>query len=99
LRRADYAVLTQQLPGLLDELQVQAVTAGGAHRDLALRLLIQASASAMITLRHFGLSDLAWLAPASPAIQASSTAKRYPPETPDLFDQGVPNATRARSAT
>lgn len=59
LRRADYAVLTQQLPGLLDELQVQAVTAVGADRDLALRLLIQASA--MITLRHFGLSDLAWV--------------------------------------
>jgi len=61
LRRADYAVLTQQLPGLLDELQVQAVTADGSDRDLALRLLIQACASAMITLRHFGLSDLAWV--------------------------------------
>jgi transcriptional regulator with XRE-family HTH domain len=61
LRRADYAVLTQQLPGLLDELQVQAATAEGASRELALRLLVQACASAMITLRHFGLNDLAWV--------------------------------------
>ena len=61
LRRADYTTLTQQLPGLLDELQVHAVTAPGTDRDTALRLLIQASASAMITLRHFGLSDLAWV--------------------------------------
>jgi hypothetical protein len=45
LRRADYATLTQQLPGLLDELQVHAVTAVSADRDMALRLLIQACAS------------------------------------------------------
>jgi transcriptional regulator with XRE-family HTH domain len=62
LRRADYATLTGQLPGLLDELQVHAVSTNGADRDLALRLLISACASAMITLRHFGLTDLAWIA-------------------------------------
>lgn len=61
LRRADYDTLTQQLPGLLDELQVHAMTATGADRDTALRLLIQACASSMITLRHFGLTDLAWV--------------------------------------
>jgi transcriptional regulator with XRE-family HTH domain len=61
LRRADYGTLTQQLPSLLDELQVHAVTATGTGRDTALRLLIQACASSMITLRHFGLTDLAWV--------------------------------------
>ena len=61
LRRADYATLTQQLPGLLDELQVHTATVAGPDRDVALRLLIQASASAMITLRHFGMTDLAWV--------------------------------------
>lgn len=61
LRRADYDTLTQQLPGLLNELQVQAATASGGERELALRLLIQACASAMIMLRHFGLTDLAWV--------------------------------------
>jgi transcriptional regulator with XRE-family HTH domain len=61
LRRADYGTLTQQLPGLLDELQVHAATGGGADRELALRSVIQACASAMIMLRHFGLSDLAWV--------------------------------------
>jgi transcriptional regulator with XRE-family HTH domain len=61
LRRADYGTLTQQLPGLLNELQVHAATASGADRDLALRSVIQACASAMIMLRHFGLTDLAWV--------------------------------------
>jgi transcriptional regulator with XRE-family HTH domain len=61
LRRADYSTLTGELPGLMDELQVHAARADGAERDLALRLLIQVSASAMITLRHFGLTDLAWV--------------------------------------
>lgn len=61
LRRADYTTLTHQLPGLLGELQMHAVTAHGQERDTALRLLIQASASAMIMLRHFGLADLAWV--------------------------------------
>ncbi|MGH3119722.1 MAG: helix-turn-helix domain-containing protein [Streptosporangiaceae bacterium] len=61
LRRADYGTLTRQLPGLLGELQVHAATAAGPDRDLALRLLIQAYASSMIMLRHFGLTDLAWV--------------------------------------
>src|SRR6266566_263399 len=61
LRRADYGTLTQQLPGLLGELHVHAATATGADRELTLRLLIQACASAMIMLRHFGLTDLAWV--------------------------------------
>lgn len=61
LRKADYGTLTQQLPGLLDDLQMHAATATGSDRDLVLRLLIQASASAMITLRHFELTDLAWV--------------------------------------
>lgn len=60
LRRADYATLTHQLPGLLGELQVHAAGAS-PDRDLALRLLIQACASSMIMLRHFGLTDLAWV--------------------------------------
>jgi len=61
LRRADYATLTRQLPGLLGELQVHAAAGCGPDRDLALRLLIQACASSMIMLRHFGLADLAWV--------------------------------------
>jgi len=61
LRRADYETLTQQLPCLLDELQVQAATTTGAERDLALRSLIQACASAATALKHFGLTDLAWV--------------------------------------
>lgn len=61
LRHADYTTMTTQLPDLLSELQVHAATADGPDRDLALQLLIQASASAMIMLRHFGLADLAWV--------------------------------------
>lgn len=61
LRRADYDTMTRQLPGLLGELQVQAATGDGQERELALRLLVQACASAMIMLRHFGLADLAWV--------------------------------------
>lgn len=61
LRHADYDELTRELPGVLEDLQVHAVTTTGADRDLALRLLIQACASAMIMLRHFGLTDLAWV--------------------------------------
>ncbi len=60
-RRADYAALTQQLPGLLSELQVHAATATGAGRELALRSLIQACALATVTLKHLGQSDLAWV--------------------------------------
>jgi transcriptional regulator with XRE-family HTH domain len=61
LRRCDYDTLTQQLPSLLNELHVHAAIARGADREVTLRLLIQACASAMIMLRHFGLSDLAWI--------------------------------------
>lgn len=61
LRTADYDTLTQHLPGLLNELHVHTATGGGDDRDVALRLLVQASASAMIMLRHFGLTDLAWI--------------------------------------
>jgi transcriptional regulator with XRE-family HTH domain len=61
LRNADYDTLTQQLPGLLDDLQMHAATATGTERQLALQLLIQACASAMIMLRHFELTDLAWV--------------------------------------
>lgn len=61
LRNADYDTLTQQLPGLLDDLQTHAATATGTDRQLALQLLIQACASAMIMLRHFELTDLAWV--------------------------------------
>jgi transcriptional regulator with XRE-family HTH domain len=61
LRRADYVTMVGQLPGLLGELQVHAGTAGGSDRQLALRSLIQACASATIMLRHFGMNDLAWV--------------------------------------
>ncbi len=60
-RRADYEALTQQLPGLLGELQVHAATATGADRDLALRSLIQACALATVVLKHLGQGDLAWV--------------------------------------
>lgn len=61
LRNADYDTLTQQLPGLLGDLQMHAASATGAERQMALQLLIQACASAMIMLRHFELTDLAWV--------------------------------------
>ncbi len=61
LRRTDYDTMTRQLPSVLEDLQVHAATAIGPDRDSALRLLIQACASAMIMLRHFGLTDLAWV--------------------------------------
>jgi transcriptional regulator with XRE-family HTH domain len=61
LRRAGYGTMTRELPAVLNELQVTSATAAGTDRDLALRLLIQASASAMIMMRHFGLVDLAWV--------------------------------------
>jgi transcriptional regulator with XRE-family HTH domain len=61
LRNADYDALTQQLPGLLGDLQTHAATTEPPARETALQLLIQACASAMIMLRHFGLTDLAWV--------------------------------------
>jgi transcriptional regulator with XRE-family HTH domain len=62
LRVADYAAMYRDLPDLLGELQVHAATSKGQDRDEALRLLVQASSSAMIMLRHFGRTDLAWVA-------------------------------------
>ncbi len=61
LRRADYDVMHRQLPGLLGELQVQAATCSGPDRDEALRVMILASATTTIMLRHFGRTDLAWV--------------------------------------
>jgi transcriptional regulator with XRE-family HTH domain len=61
LRKADYDTMLLHLPGLLGELQVRTAAAGGAGRDQALRLLILASASATIMLKHFGRTDLAWI--------------------------------------
>jgi transcriptional regulator with XRE-family HTH domain len=62
LRDADYGTLHRQLPVLLGELQVRSASAAGPERDEALRLLILASSSAAIMLRHFGRTDLAWVA-------------------------------------
>jgi len=60
LRRADYDAMHRDLPGLLGELQVHAARSGGG-RDEALKLLIQATASATIMLKHWGRTDLAWI--------------------------------------
>lgn len=62
LRNADYDTMLLHLPGILGELQVHVAAAAGADRDEALRLLILASASATIMLKHFGRTDLAWIA-------------------------------------
>jgi transcriptional regulator with XRE-family HTH domain len=62
LRWSDYPRLIADLPSLIGELEVQAATAGGAERDEALRLLVPATASAVITLRYAGQPDLAWVA-------------------------------------
>jgi transcriptional regulator with XRE-family HTH domain len=59
--RADYDTLTQVLPGLLGELQVQAAAGTGPGRDQALRSLVQACALATVVLKHLGQSDLAWV--------------------------------------
>jgi len=61
LRHADYDVMYRQLPPLIGELHVCASAGDGGGRDEALRLLVQACASAMIMLRHFGRTDLAWI--------------------------------------
>lgn len=62
LRIADYETMHRELPGLLGELQVHAATSAGEDRDKVLRLLILASSSATIMLRHFGRTELAWVA-------------------------------------
>jgi len=62
LRRADYDTMNRDLPALLGELQVHTAGANGPERDEALRLLILAAESASIMLRHFGRTDLGWIA-------------------------------------
>lgn len=62
LRTASYDTMLAHLPALLGELQVHIANSTGEDRDEALRLLIQASASAVIMLKHFGRGDLAWIA-------------------------------------
>ena len=62
LRWADYPRLIADLPSLIGELEVQAATAPGGEREEALRLLVPATASAVITLRYAGQPDLAWVA-------------------------------------
>ncbi|MBV2362952.1 helix-turn-helix domain-containing protein [Streptomonospora nanhaiensis] len=60
LRRTDYDAMMRTLPGVLSELHA------GAHlaepdRSEALRQLITACGLAVIVMRHFGHSDLAWI--------------------------------------
>jgi transcriptional regulator with XRE-family HTH domain len=62
LRKADYDTMHRALPDLIGELEVHAATAGGPARDEALRQLILACGSASIMLRHFGHTDLGWVA-------------------------------------
>jgi transcriptional regulator with XRE-family HTH domain len=62
LRKADYDTMLARMPSLLGELQVQAVTAGTQDREESLRLLVLAGGSASIMLRHFGQTDLGWIA-------------------------------------
>lgn len=62
LRRADYEHMNTRLPVLLGELQVHAAGPEGPPRDEALRLLILAAESGSIMCRHFGQSDLGWVA-------------------------------------
>ena len=62
LRWSRYDELLPLLPTLIGELEVQAATADGADREDALRLLIPATATAVITLRYAAQPDLAWVA-------------------------------------
>jgi hypothetical protein len=62
LRKADYGTMQRALPELIGELEVHAATAGGPVREEALRQLILACGSASIMLRHFGRTDLGWIA-------------------------------------
>lgn len=62
LRWSRYDELLPLLPSLIGELEVQAATAGGAAREEALRLLVPATATAVITLRYAAQPDLAWVA-------------------------------------
>lgn len=62
LRWSKYDTLLPLLPALIGELEVQAATAGGSDREEALRLLVPATATAVITLRYAAQPDLAWVA-------------------------------------
>jgi transcriptional regulator with XRE-family HTH domain len=62
LRKTDYDTMHRALPELIGELEVHAATADGPARDEALRQLILACGSASIMLRHFGHTDLGWIA-------------------------------------
>jgi transcriptional regulator with XRE-family HTH domain len=62
LRWSRYDELLPLLPALIGELEVQAVTADGTDREEALRLLVTATATAVITLRYAAQPDLAWVA-------------------------------------
>lgn len=62
LRKADYGTMHRALPELIGELEVHAATAGGPAREEALRQLILACGSASIMLRHFGRTDMGWIA-------------------------------------
>lgn len=62
LRKADYDTMWRDLPALLGELQVHAAITSGPEWSEALRLLILAAESAAIMLRHFGRTDLGWIA-------------------------------------
>jgi transcriptional regulator with XRE-family HTH domain len=62
LRWSRYDELLPLLPALIGELEVQAATADGSDREEALRLLVPATATAVITLRYASQPDLAWVA-------------------------------------
>jgi transcriptional regulator with XRE-family HTH domain len=62
LRWSRYDELLPLLPTLIGELEVQAATADGTDREEALRLLMPATATAVITLRYASQPDLAWVA-------------------------------------
>jgi transcriptional regulator with XRE-family HTH domain len=62
LRWSKYDKLLPLLPALIGELEVQAQTADGGDREEALRLLVPATATAVITLRYAAQPDLAWIA-------------------------------------
>jgi transcriptional regulator with XRE-family HTH domain len=61
LRVSDWDALLPLLPTLIGELEVHAAS-GGSSRDEALRLLVPATANAVITLRYANQPDLAWVA-------------------------------------
>ncbi len=62
LRWSKYDILLPLLPVLIGELEVQAATADGTEREEALRLLVPATANAVIVLRYAAQPDLAWVA-------------------------------------